>query len=567
MNLRLGKGRRASPENFLLLMVSKSCMARLAALCLALIGLVACAARGPSPQVVAELGKATALVREGCYTCLKDAQSIFEGLSALPRPAAGAAQGAFEATLLMAMREKELGLPADASLARARQHASRIGNPKEGAASTATVSPSVLLDAAALVIGETAGLDPEQRAQLTGRIRPVLDPSNPQRRALDTWLEASPVALYVALMIDCEQPGPQGGNRLGLETRLRQSAIPATILASYDGVPLVRFRLSVCGGPGAPMAAPIREANPRYLDTLPWEARRAMIGSQTEAIDLDKAAALLGQAHDAFPGSAWITLTWARINQSIAEFELALSGFDAVMADTPTHRDAMLGRVTSLSYLVRHQEAIATATRMIELGTWHIGDAYYWRAWNQYHLKTLEPAWADVEVAIKMVSTTNVYMLAGLIVYDRKDLPTAILRFDRAFELDVTNCDAVWMAALVHVDQQAWPQASPKFARAMSCFANAAAQAKSDLAALDAEVKRVGGALSLPGREARQRTKLTRDMELAAERSAQSAFNAAQGFARMGQKVMALAHLEMAIAHPRMKEKAEALKAAIEKMP
>ena len=58
-----------------------------------------------------------------------------------------------------------------------------------------------------------------------------------------------------------------------------------------------------------------------------------------------------------------------------------------------------------------------------------------------------------------------------------------------------------------------------------------------------------------------------RDMEVAAERSAQSAFNAAQGFARMGQKPLALAHVAMAIVHPRMKEKGEALKAAIEKMP
>ena len=538
--------------NFLRPTVSNRRMARLAAACVTL-ALTGCAARGPSPQVVAELGKATALVREGCYRCLKEAQSIFERLSAPPRQEPGAAQGGFEATLLIAMREKELGIPADTSLDRARQHAERLGSPKEAAA--ATVPPAVLLDAAALVIGETAGLDPEQRAQLTGRLRPALDPTNTQRRALDPWVATDPVAQYVALMIDCEQ------------TRLRDTVTTPAILARYDGVPLIRFRLSVCGGPGAPAAAPIRAANSQFVDTLPWEARRAMIGSQTEAIDLYRAVTLLGEAHEAFPASAWIAITWARINQSIAEFESALSGFDAVLAETPTHRDAMLGRVTSLSYLLRHQEAIITATRMIELGTWNIGDAYYWRAWNEYNLKALEPAWADVEIAIKMVSTTNVYMLAGLIAYDRTDLPIAIQRFDRAFELDVTNCDAVWMAALVHVDQQAWPPASPKFARAMSCFSNAAAQAKSDLAALDAEVKRAGGALLPPGREPRQRTKLTRDMELAAERSAQSAFNAAQGFARMGQKVMALAHIEMAIAHPRMKEKGEALKAAIEKMP
>ncbi len=527
-------------------------MTRFLVACLA-IAVTGCAARGPSPQVAAELGKATALVREGCYACLQDALAIFERLSMPPRPATGAAAGAFDAALLIAMREKELGIPADASLERARQWAARISSPKPG--SVPAVSPTVLLDAAALVAGETAGLDPEQRAQLTGRTRVALDPANLQRRALDAWVDTNPVAQYVALMIDCEQ------------TRLRASINPAGVLANYEGVPLIQFRLAVCGGPGVPPAAPIREAHPRFLDTLPWEARRALVGSQTEAIDLYQGAALFGQAHAAFPQSPWLAISFARSSQSIAEFEAALTAFDAVLADTPTHRDAMLGRVTSLSYLMRHQEAIVTATRMIELGTWLIGDAHYWRAWNHYNLKALEPAWADAEIAIKLMQTTNVFMLAGLIAYDRQELPTALLRFDRAFELDVTNCDAVWMGSLVRVDQQDWPGASPGFARAMSCFSNAASQAKSDLAALDAEVRRAGGTLRPPGREQRQRTRLTRDMEVAAERSAQSAFNAAQGFARMGQKALALAHVERAIAHPRMKEKGEALKLAIEKMP
>ncbi|MGE3490443.1 MAG: hypothetical protein AB7N29_10590 [Vicinamibacterales bacterium] len=533
-------------------------MARFALAGLVLVSLGGCAARGPAPELLAEFGKAEALMREGCYACLTDAQTIFERLAGLPRPVPGASRGAFNATLLIAMREKELGLPAaNTSLERARQHASRLAGSREEkprVPSTAAVSPAALLDAAALVNGETGGLDPEQRAQLFGA-RPALDPANAERRALDPWVDTDPVAQYVALMIDCEQ------------TRLRQSVRPADVLARYPGVPLIQFRVAVCGGAGAPQAGPLREANPRFLDTLPWEARRALVGSQTEAIDIYKGAELLGQAHQAFPSSHWLAIYWARSSQSIAEFESSLAGFDSVLADVPTHRDAMLGRVTSLSYLMRHHEAIATTTRMIELGRWYLGDAYYWRAWNHYNLKALEPAWSDVEIAIKMVSTTNVYMLAGLIAYDRKDLPTAILRFDRSFELDVTNCDAVWMAGLVHVDQEAWPLASPKFARAMSCFSNAASQARTDLAALDAEVKRAGGTLQPPGREQRQRTKLTREMEVAAERSAQSAFNAAQGFARMGQKPLALAHVQMAIAHPRMKEKAEALKLAIEKMP
>ena len=80
----------------------------------------------------------------------------------------------------------------------------------------------------------------------------------------------------------------------------------------------------------------------------------------------------------------------------------------------------------ALSYLLRHDDAIATATRLLDLGTWHIADANYWRAWNRYHLKEYDAAWEDVENATKGLSNGRVYMLAGLIAYARKDLPIAV---------------------------------------------------------------------------------------------------------------------------------------------
>src|SRR6266581_242118 len=55
-------------------------------------------------------------------------------------------------------------------------------------------------------------------------------------------------------------------------------------------------------------------------------------------------------------------------------------------------RDALLGRVVTLSHLSRHDDAIAAATRIIELGSWFTGEAYYWRAWNEYHLVRVDEA-------------------------------------------------------------------------------------------------------------------------------------------------------------------------------
>ena len=65
------------------------------------------------------MAKADALQSEGCYTCLKESLAIFEKLRQAKVPPAGIAEKAFDAALLIAMREKELGIPADEAMAKA----------------------------------------------------------------------------------------------------------------------------------------------------------------------------------------------------------------------------------------------------------------------------------------------------------------------------------------------------------------------------------------------------------------------------------------------------------------
>jgi len=81
---------------------------------------------------------------------------------------------------------------------------------------------------------------------------------------------------------------------------------------------------------------------------------------------------------------------------------------------------------------------------------------------------------ALLENAIKGLSNSRVYMLAGLIAYARKDLPVAVDRFDVAFKVDPSACDAVWMSGLVSIDQSELAVAGPKFTRSMTCFVSAA---------------------------------------------------------------------------------------------
>jgi tetratricopeptide (TPR) repeat protein len=159
-----------------------------------------------------------------------------------------------------------------------------------------------------------------------------------------------------------------------------------------------------------------------------------------------------------------------------------------------------------------------------------------------------------------LLLNTSVYTLAGFIAFARKDLDTAIERFDRAFALDKTNCEAVWTEGLVHVEKEAWAPAAPKFSTAMSCFTAAAAQARADIEA--AQIARYAEAV-----KARRIAAAEKRLEASEHRKAQAAFNAAQSFVRLGEKSSALSHVDVAAEHVQLKEKATTLRMTIERMP
>jgi hypothetical protein len=66
-------------------------------------------------------------------------------------------------------------------------------------------------------------------------------------------------------------------------------------------------------------------------DTFYWEARREMVASLGQAIDLSKVIAVYGQGREALPSSLMLTMAWSNANLTAEEFESALSGFEEVL--------------------------------------------------------------------------------------------------------------------------------------------------------------------------------------------------------------------------------------------
>lgn len=205
-----------------------------------------CAARTPAltPAQLADAGRAEALMREGCYACLREAAGIYARL--IQSPARNTPErvlrGAFDTTVLLAVREKELGLPADESLARARELGSRLSGVSAGTALNVTpeVAPAVLLEAAGAVSGDASGLDAEERQQKEER-KPASTPSPPSLPSTSDL-----TTTYLAMAIQCEQS--RGAKN------------------QSTGPPLLRYRAAICSGgsqAGAQTLTKIREEDPR----------------------------------------------------------------------------------------------------------------------------------------------------------------------------------------------------------------------------------------------------------------------------------------------------------------
>ena len=105
--------------------------ATLAALTAVLV-LTGCASARIRKENERALAVADARVLEGCYGCLTDARTTYERLAREKKPLPGVVARLFETNVLIALREKELGLDSRASVERARAIAPRLSATVDG---------------------------------------------------------------------------------------------------------------------------------------------------------------------------------------------------------------------------------------------------------------------------------------------------------------------------------------------------------------------------------------------------------------------------------------------------
>jgi tetratricopeptide (TPR) repeat protein len=376
------------------------------------------------------------LIERGCYECLSRAYTTAVAVSDRSRT--------FETALLLAARSKELGLP----YAEWLQHARAVQPPGADWNDYLAIVQALRIDP----------LADDRDAVLVETIknRAAAETVAAWRTDLAAGAGSSLFRAYLELSLICQYVVED-----------RNVTIAATVQRFHD-VPLIEYRAGACNAQQAPHLAAVREAVPEFADVDFALGRYALdIPRQP---DQDEALRRFTAARAAFPASPAIVASLGALRRDREEWTEALDAYDAALALVPTHRDALLGRAVTLSHLERHEDAIAAATRIIDLGSWFTGEAYYWRAWNEYHLARIEDARTDTDRAKGLMHNASVLVLSGTIEWHEHRLDEAEAELQDALTLDAGQCEAAFLLGSVRAERRQWASGALAFELAQRCY-------------------------------------------------------------------------------------------------
>jgi len=401
----------------------------------------ACAGRmppaAPAAPATADLDEAAAqLIRRGCYHCLEQAYQLAE--------AKGARQQAFEAAVLLTLRSKELGLPSEEWLDKARRLAGT------------DVALVPYLDMADVIPPDRLSENRDALFDIRRRTQ--------ARNSLESWRQrlrdgagSDAFRAYVDVSLICA---------FGT---LKET--PDSFSGTVDPVaqtPLFQYALGACDASHGARLAALRNSDSDFVDADYPLGRDAL--EDPASPNAEESLRRFESAARAFPRSPAIATRIGNVHRLWEEWSPALAAFDAALAVAPTHPEATIGRTVSLSHLERSDEAIATATRLIDGGQWLLGEAYYWRAWNHLRLNNFDAARVDADRARTLMSNSGVLVLSGVIEWRLGRLESAEKDFEGALAIDLGECEAAFDLGVVRDQLRKLSEALAAFKQAGQCY-------------------------------------------------------------------------------------------------
>ena len=476
----------------------------------------------------------------GCYSCLRKAFDAYDALRLAGYQPAVTAAKAFDAAILLALREKELAMEADGWIAKA---AALAPSPEAGPAG---VRAALYLDMARKARWAAGRLDEDQAAQFERTTAaPAIAALAEWERALGPPAARDLTGTYLMAALACGYTPP----------RQQDARLTIPLLApAHRGTPLMQYAVGICR-PEHRAELQALAGDLDFHEVLYQNARlRLFEGGPTVHLD---AKLLFEAAREAMPANVANAYLLAGVHRALEEFPECAARYDEVIRLGGAARDAMLHRTECLTRGALRERAIASATELIDAPGIHRGEAFYHRAWNRYHLKELDRARSDVDEGKRLWVSGDLFALSGFIAYDMQQRDFAYTEFGEALRLNPSYCVARFYQGLIDSTREAWAAAASTYEKASTCYAIAVRSLEGELRA--AQALEAGN----PTRE-RRIANLTEGLESERMQLSRALYNTAYSFGRAGEPARGIPFAERAVtAHREMQKLAEELLAIL----
>jgi tetratricopeptide (TPR) repeat protein len=476
---------------------------------------VGCASARIKKENALALASADAKVLDGCYGCLHDARRVYERLTTgqKGKNSSGIVARLFESDILIALREKEMGLDSRAAMERARSLVPRV---------PATLEPERVLALADHVMPDGNAYPLRVSEARLRSYKPFVDKLDAEL----AWIEQAPltpaVRTYIALAADCSYPDryKQRGDTTNPLEKRREVPINAP--------PVVAYRAANCAKTDTLALKRVLAAVPQF-DEAAYALGNVVVWFAGETGG-DDARKYYASAYSRFPGAAGLTFMSGWLNLNIGDCQAAIRYYDETVAIEPAHDRAILQKAICQSNLHEDSAVIATTTRFIALETPDMAQGYYWRAISRLRRRELDMARSDIELAKARSRGAEILTAAGIIEYEQSDFTVAEtdLRGARTAPKGDENCNAGFYLGSVFTKREAWAEAAASYDSAMVCYDDKS----SVIAAKIEQVRR--STRGTPEFRSRRIAALESDLADRRKRSQTSAFNAASMNARLG---------------------------------
>jgi tetratricopeptide (TPR) repeat protein len=479
-------------------------------------------AAAPSIDWTVRLAEADGLCRAGHYTALRDALAIYRQALAGPTEHARVAERCIRTAIALELRKKDLGVltegpgPEIEALAADEPALARYGDWLE------------LVDGLPDKIKGSPGID-----QTGGRtLDRQLDWIAARVPAIDRDLEAAGVTddLAAALRLTL---------RREFSFKFQDKLDREAIRDRHPGSALLAFQAAICPAFEARELEALIERDPGFSEVHYYLGEEALLAGRLLTAERHYLA-----ASEKIPESLSLLISLAKVAFQMEEMETCLDWNDKALALLPTYRDALLGRGLALGYLGRHEEALATLERLLELGTYYMGEGRFWTAWNLNELGRLEEARKAIDAAkVFLVNVVDVHTLSGIIAFRQGRMDNAENEFLHALSLHSSESDPAYYLGRIYAERKDWLNSALYFAGAALSF-------EEKERALEKKIEEIEASELVAPRKARLVAKKRVQLASTQLTKATCQYNGAAGYHNAGNSERALDLARQAAAHP-----------------